>query len=150
MVYNSPKWPHCKHTFSKFIWVSIFPDPPKGLSPSAVTLVLFNLFLNWSIVFSLFKWSIPALLYRHFTCKLCVFFSELWIYLHLYIVKEGFSFLLMNTFHSPLIGEGRRRFAISFRFVFISIQICLFQRMAGLLIFAFPRSPNMMGEGRSP
>ena len=37
----------------------------------------------------------------------CCFFSELWIYLHPYIVKEGFSFFLMNIFLSPLIGYVR-------------------------------------------
>ena len=37
----------------------------------------------------------------------CFFFSKLWIYLHLYIVKEGFSFFLMNIFHLLLIRYGR-------------------------------------------
>ena len=107
----------------------MFPDPPppplqKGLAPSAVTIVLFNHFRSWFLIFSFFKWSVPALWYRPFTCKLCVVvFSELWIYLHLCVVKEGFSFFLMNIFHLPLIrygrgGRGRRRSMISIRFFF--------------------------------
>ena len=123
-----------------FSWRACFRTPQKGLPPSAVTIVLFNHFRSWFLIFSFSKWSVPALWYRPFTCKLCFFFSELWIYLHLYVVKEGFSFFLMNIFHSPLIrygrgGRGRRRSMISIRFFFITIQICLSWRVAGLLIF---------------
>ena len=90
-----------------FSWRACSRTPQKGLPPSAVTIVLFNHFGSWFLIFSPFKWSVPALWYRPFTCKLCVgFFSELWIYLHLYVVKEGFSFFLMNIFHSPLIRYG--------------------------------------------
>ena len=111
MVHNSPKWPLFVAYIFKISLGEHVPRPPpppqkkkkKKLPPSALTIVLFNLFPSWSIIFSLFKWSVPALLNRPFTRRLCVFFSELWIYLHLYIVKEGFSFFLMNTFHSRLI-----------------------------------------------
>ena len=129
-----------------FSWRACSRTSQKGLPPLAVTLVLFNHFRSWFLIFSLFKWSVSALWCRPFTCKLCVvvFFSELWIYLHLYVVKEGFSFLLMNIFHSPLIrygrgGRGRRRSMISIRFFFITIQICLSWRVAGLLIFVSPK-----------
>ena len=110
--------------FQNFSWRACSQTPQKGLPPSAVTIILFNHFRSWFLIFSLFKWSVPALWYRPFTCKLCVvvFFWTVDI-LHLYIVKEGFSFFLMNIFHSPLIryergGRGRRRSVISFRFFF--------------------------------
>ena len=124
--------------FQSFSWQACSQTPQKGLPPSAVTIVLFNHFRSWFLIFSHFRWSVPALWYRPFTCKLCVVFSELWIYLHLYIVKEGFSFFLINIFCSPLIrygrgGRGRKRSVISFRFFFITIQFCLSWRVAGLL-----------------
>ena len=121
--------------------------PQKGLPPSAVTTVLFNHFCSCSLIFSLFKWSVPlpALWYRLFTCKPCVcfFFSELWIYLQLYIVKEGFSFFLMHTFHSPLIRYGRGGGGgLWYHSVFfsITIQICLSWRVEGLLLFVCPKA----------
>ena len=110
--------------FQNFPWRACSQTPQKGLPPSTVTIVLFNhyIFRSWFLIFSCFKWSVPALWYRPFTCNCVLLFSELWIYLHLYIVKEGFSFFLMNIFHSLLIrygrgGRGRRRSVITFRFV---------------------------------
>ena len=137
--------------FQNFSWRACSQTPKKGLPPSAVTIILFNHFRSWFLIFSLFKWPVPALWYRPFTCKLCVvvFFWTVDI-LHLYIMKGGFSFFLMNIFHLPLIryergGMGRRRSVISFRFFFITIQICLSWRVAGLLIFV---SPKPLHDGR--
>ena len=53
----------------------------------------------------------------------------------------------MNIFHSLLIRYGRgggsrmgrRRSVITFRFFFITVQICLSRRVAGLLILLSPK-----------
>ena len=133
--------------FQNFYGGACSQTPQKGLPPSALTTVLFNHLCSCSLIFSLFKWSVQllALWYRLFTCKPCVcvcVFSELWIYLQLYIVKEGFSFFLMHTFHSPLIRYGRGGGGDLWYhsdFFFIIIQICLSWRVAGLLIFVSPK-----------
>ena len=142
--------------FQNFSWRACSQTPQKGLPPSAVIIILFNHFRSWFLIFSLFKWSVPALWCRPFTCKLCVCVFFFWTVdiLHLYIVKECFSFFLMNIFHSPLIGyeiggggggggEGDPWYHSDF--FFITIQICLSWRVAGLLIFV---SPKPLHDGR--
>ena len=62
------------------------------------------------------------------------------------LCREGGLFFLPDEYFSfatdkIIMGEGgrRRRSMISIRFFFITIQICLSWRVAGLLIFVSPK-----------
>ena len=127
-----------------FSWRACSWTPQKGLPPSAVTIVLFNHFRSWFLIFSLFKWSVPALWYRPFTCKLCVvffhncgytytsmswrraFLSSLWIF-------------FIRHWEDMGEGEGEEEIRDINQIYFITIQICLSWRVAGLLIFVSPK-----------
>ena len=61
-----------------------------------------------------------------------------------FLADEYFSFATDKIWER---GEGRRRSMISIRFFFITIQICLSWRVAGLLIFVSPK-PKHDGRGQ--
>ena len=122
-----------------FSWRACSLTPQKGLPPSAVTIFLFNHFRSWFLIFSLFKWSVPALWYRPFTCKLCVFFQNCGYTYTSMSWRRAFLSSWWIFFTDKIWGRRRRRSMISIRFFFITIQICLSWRVAGLLIFVSPK-----------
>ena len=52
---------------------------------------------------------------------------------------EYFSFFTDKIWERGGGGVGRRRSVITFRFFFITVQICVSRRVAGLLIFVSPK-----------
>ena len=127
-----------------FSWRACSRTLQKELPPLAVTTVLFNHFCSWFLIFSFLKWSVQALWYRHFTCKLCVVLfrtvdipTPLWREAGLFFLPdEYFSFATDKIWER---GEGKKEIHDINQIFFITIQICLSWRVAGLLIFVSPK-----------